>query len=88
MGEAQAYAESVAQRKQDALRDAFAMAALTGLAGASWSKDKDMDRLAIMCFEMADAMMDARAPDPLERDRRGVTRGMRDYLARTERRRA
>lgn len=86
MTEAEEYAAAVARRDREALRDAFAMAALTGVAGAEWPKDKDMDRMAIMCFDMADAMMNAREPDPLRRDRNGVTPGMRAYLARTKRR--
>ena len=80
MSEAEAYAIAVALRDREALRDAFAMAALTGMFTAEWSKSGDLDAMAMKAFDAADAMIAAREPDPLRRDRKGVTPGMRAYL--------
>lgn len=74
------------------LRDDFAMAALSGLLSSS---ENVTDILGVarkhggnmatvasdIAYEIADAMLEARKPDPLGRDSRGVTQGMRDYLA-------
>lgn len=76
------------------LRDDFAAAALIGLlaeghtfgailAVAERANGNSATTAAELSYEFADAMMKARvvAPDPLGRDERGVTQGMRDYLA-------
>lgn len=74
------------------LRDDFAMSALAGLLAGSDGSEIErriaqgrnpIADLARCSYDLADAMLEARfvAPDPLGRDARGVTQGMRDYLA-------
>lgn len=74
------------------LRDDFAMSALTGLLSSTEAvtdfcamarrNGGNLAKVsASIAYEIADAMMEERKPDPLGRDARGVTQGMRDYLA-------
>lgn len=76
------------------LRDDFAIAALIGLLAegrtfsaiigvAEKANSNAATTAAELSYDFADAMMKARVvtPDPLGRDARGVTQGMRDYLA-------
>ena len=73
------------------LRDDFAIAALTGiLAGddsllaisriTQKSGGRPSEFAAGLAYEIADAMLEERKPDPLDRDARGVTKGMRDFI--------
>lgn len=74
------------------IRDAFAIAALTGLLS---SADNVTDIMAVatknnrniaavgadISYEIADAMIEARKPDPLGRHADGTTARFRNYLA-------
>lgn len=73
------------------LRDDLAMSALTGMLasaknvtdilGAAKRTGRDFEKVvASIAYEIADAMLEERKPDPLDRDARGVTKGMRDFL--------
>lgn len=73
------------------IRDDFAIAALTGLLVNDTSlsliakiSEKKGARLAAyaaeLAYEFADAMIEARKPDPLGRDADGVTARFREYL--------
>ena len=73
------------------IRDHFATAALTGLLssaenvtdilGAAKRSGRDLAQVsASISYEIADAMIEARKPDPLGRDADGVTARFREYL--------
>lgn len=61
------------------LRDEFAVAAVPALIALAFEPQK----VGEWAYAIADAMLAARQgpPDPLGRDERGVSAGMRDYLA-------